>query len=173
MSMTMNEKCAAAGVTRSQVDHARRYYGIEDFDDAIAVAKSKSDGLKARIAKLDAAAELGISRAVVHSRIARGWTPEKALTTPRPNAPVDEFAIKAKQNGIAITTYRARIRAGWDKAAAATTPVMTIDERRKYSKEIIALAGSNGIRKSTLEYRVRVMKMDLQQAATLPLKGAR
>ncbi|MBZ5212937.1 hypothetical protein LG208_13535 [Bacillus paralicheniformis] len=89
----------------------------------------------------------GVSRAAFRVRVYRGWSAEKAASTPKvekkeqikrmtersPRTKYRKFpeeVIKlAESNGIRYGTLRSRVtRNGWDMHIAATTPVMTQQE---------------------------------------------
>lgn len=93
------------------------------------------------------AEENGVSRAVFRYRLRRGWTKEKAATTPKidqnehmkrmcelsPRTKRRKFSEKlvklAEKNGIRYTTLQSRVKKlGWDPYTAATTPVMSLRE---------------------------------------------
>ena len=87
----------------------------------------------------DWAIKVDITRGVLHSRLERGWTIEKALTTPlRKNNSRHEFngVMKtisewAEEYGINYDTLHDRLKRGWSIEKALTTPVREKKKRNK------------------------------------------
>ncbi|MDN5388863.1 hypothetical protein QMZ64_15670 [Bacillus sp. LB7] len=90
------------------------------------------------------AEENGVSRAVFRQRLGRGWTKEKAATTPKidrnehikimcklsprtkPRKFSEDLVRLAEKNGIRYKTLTSRVnKLGWDPYIAATTPVFS------------------------------------------------
>ncbi|WP_337033234.1 nucleoside permease [Paenibacillus illinoisensis] len=96
---------------------------------------------------LQIAAEHGVTRSAFNTRLQRGWSEEKAATTPKLSIAVAherrhelqrkypvELLHKAVENGISEQTFRRRVREGWSPEIAATKPNFS----RKSKKELIA-----------------------------------
>ncbi|MEK3814216.1 hypothetical protein [Bacillus sp. FSL K6-1284] len=92
----------------------------------------------------------GVSRAAFRVRVYRGWSAEKAASTPKvekkeqikrmtersPRTKYRKFPEEivklAELNGIRYGTLKSRaVRSGWDMYTAATTPVMTCREAQQ------------------------------------------
>lgn len=127
----------------------------------------------------DTARSNGISKRVVNYRIRRsGWNKERAITEQirRQNNHGDLVNI-ACDNGINKNTFYKRISLGWIPYEAATIPVKSkgdiinamVKNRRKYPREILELAESNGISYGTFTCRVNKLKWDLVKAAITPI----
>lgn len=95
---------------------------------------------------IQVAAEHGIPRGTFNMRLQRGWSEEKAATTPKLSISVAherrhelqrkypiELLQKAVENGISEQTFRRRVREGWNPEIAATKPNFS----RKLKKELI------------------------------------
>jgi len=122
----------------------------------------------------------GISRQMVNNRVrSLGWNKEIALTQePNVRKLLDkELVNKAKENGIGRETLRYRINNGWNLEDASTIPPLdtkelmrTLGEKsRKYSKELIEIAKTNGISIKTFYERIHIYKWDVVKAANTPL----
>lgn len=122
----------------------------------------------------------GISRRCVEKRIrSRGWDKYRAITQ-RPKSCIDRSEIRkvAIAHGITYERLMNRISKGWNEHRAATTPVWDSalfrdhmcrvkEMNRKYPKELIDLAESNGI--SARMFRHRASRgWEYLRAATLP-----
>lgn len=118
---------------------------------------------------------------MVNSRVrSLGWSKEKAITT-KPiirNRNLNKEYLKiAIQNGISMETFAYRVSHKWTlEDAASIQPKDNKKQmselgkkRRKYSKELIELAESNGIKIRTFYQRVQKYKMNPYEAATKPL----
>lgn len=127
----------------------------------------------------------GLSPDTVHTRIARGWSLERALRTPpggRRKEAEDHRgnkypSIKAmcKAYGICDATWRSRRRAGWSVERALETPeypksIPARDAEGKRYKSIKAMAEAYGISRSTLNARLN-RGMALEVALTAPVRG--
>ena len=134
------------------------------------------------------ASKNNISRDNVNKRIRwLGWSKKRAITEkPRhPNNDYSEWLDILDKNGINRQTFYTRIRNGCDINKAVTMPAMTKEEKfnllneiakkkvRKYPKEIVELAKSNGISYNTFRFRVSQSKWDMMRAATTPLMTPR
>lgn len=126
----------------------------------------------------------GISKRCLEIRVRDlAWNKSKAITQPV----IKKHSVKnwveiAEQNGISKSTFEKRIyRLKWSYEKAATVPI--IDEKvriknlsnkhRRFPKEILELAKSNGIPYDTFRYRVNRSKMSYLEAATKPLMSSR
>lgn len=136
------KRAIANGITRDQA--YKRFYNLGwDKERAVTEPVNKKVDRKHwhRIA-----AEHGISRDAFNTRLHRGWSEERAATTPKITIegaqkkahealrkyPI-ELLQKAVDNGISEQTFRRRIREGWGAEKAATKPIYN----RQYTKELI------------------------------------
>lgn len=79
----------------------------------------------------------------------------------------EEYDI-AEKNGIRKPLLEVRIRSlGWSKKRAMNEKPLVFN---RLPKEWVEIAESNGICYSTFKYRVNVLKMDIEIAATKPLQ---
>lgn len=127
------------------------------------------------------ASKNNISIASVNQRIRKyGWSKKRAITEkPRRRNDYSEWWDILARNGINRKTFYSRIENGLDIDKAATMPVMNKEEvlnlmrdrakNRKYPKEIVELAKSNGISYTTFKQRVGQSKWDMMRAATTPI----
>lgn len=127
----------------------------------------------------DKAAKNGIDRNNLNKRVRDyGWDIERATTEPIKKRffRLDEGMVKqARENGINRKALYSRLRIGMDPEKAVTMPIMTmaevtrksIEDRRKYKPELMALALKNGMTSETYRNRVR-NGMDEVEAATRP-----
>ncbi|WP_338630440.1 hypothetical protein [Clostridium baratii] len=125
----------------------------------------------------------GISERVVCERIRKlAWDKERAITEPIiTKNKYGNLVNIARENGVSKETFYKRMKLGWESHRAVTTPVKTREEiigmlagkHRKYPKEIIELAESNGISYDTFRCRVRRLKWDIVKAATTPIMNRR
>lgn len=138
----------------------KRYYYVTPSDYAVAEANGiKPDTIRYRTREL-------------------GWDIDRAISTKtRPVTDRSLWAEIAKQNGIKYQTFIVRVNHyGWSEERAATEPIYTTETkmkkatetRRKYSKEMYALAESNGISARTFRRRVKEYGMSEYEAATKP-----
>lgn len=123
----------------------------------------------------------GISYSIVNSRIrSYGWNKERALTEKpiiRDRHLNEKYVDLAKNNGISREAYAYRVSHGYSEYEAATIPIKNRKKhmselgkgKRKYSKEIIELARSNGISIRTFYRRIQKDKWSPMKAATTPL----
>ena len=129
----------------------------------------------------DIAKKNGIPYRIVNARIrSSGWSKQRAITEPvlkRDRGLNEEYVKKAKLNGISRDVFAYRVSHGYTNEEAATIPVRDNKKlmsqlgkkRRKYSKELIKLAESNGISIRTFYKRIQKNKWDPIKAATTPL----
>ena len=127
----------------------------------------------------------GVGPDTVHTRLARGWSLERALRTP----PVGKRketedhrgnkypSIKAmcKAYGIRDATWRSRRRAGWSVERALETPeypksIPARDAEGNSYKSIKAMAEAYGLPRSTLNARLN-RGMALEMALMAPVMG--
>ena len=104
----------------------------------------------------------GIKEHVYYGRLRLGWDIEKAATTPVNKN--KEIHQKCEENGISYALYRKRIRNG-----ATEEEALQGRKNKKYSKEIIELAKSNGISHQLFCGRVNELGWDIERAATTPV----
>ncbi|WP_195970598.1 hypothetical protein [Clostridium thermobutyricum] len=128
-----------------------------------------------------------ISRVRVNQRIRNfGWSKERAITeSPRRMNNYSEWLDIVDKNKINRRTFYCRVKNGLDRDRAATMPVMTKEEVlnlmhdrakkkvKKYPKEIVELARSNGISYITFKQRVGQLKWEMIRAATTPVMTRR
>lgn len=133
------------------------------------------------------ASKNNISRKRVNQRIRMwGWSKTRAITeSPRCMNDYSEFWDILAKNGISKKTFYFRLKSGYDINTASTRKVMTNEEVlnlmhervkkkvRKYPREIVELAQSNGISYTTFKQRVGQMKWDMMRAATTPIMTRR
>lgn len=129
----------------------------------------------------DFALKKGISQQTLNSRIrALGWNKENAINiSPKKYKRLDKKYINlAKQNGIPYTTFVHRVNVlGWTQVEASTKPKKDMkahakkmhEKKRKWSKEMKALAIKNGISSMTF-YRRCNKGWNEYDAATIPTK---
>jgi hypothetical protein len=123
----------------------------------------------------------GISQRRVNDRIRiLGWSKKRAITTPtRKFKDRSELVARAKANGISYIQFMTRIFHGWDEERAITTPIrdkagaresaLRMSElNRKYPREFVELALSNGISVRCFHDRVGRGRWDYTLAATMP-----
>jgi len=118
----------------------------------------------------DLALSNGISNSILNNRIHEyGWSIDRACNEPlhrqgMKNIINDEIRQTLKDNNISLKTYRARVlRLGWSVERAMNTTTMNkiesinlaIDKRRRISKKEYGIAEKNGIKKTTLQCRVK------------------
>lgn len=129
------------------------------------------------------ASKNNISRVRVNERIRKyGWSKKRAITEKiKTRNDYSEWWPIIDKNEIDRQTFYYRVNNGWDINKAATLPTMTNEEKsnlmreivkrraRKYPKEIVELAKSNGISYDTFRHRVRQSKWDIMRAAITPL----
>ncbi|WP_338630441.1 hypothetical protein [Clostridium baratii] len=121
----------------------------------------------------------GIGKDTLESRVRKlGWDKEKAITKKvEKRNKYGEWIEVSRRNGINDATFRYRVRKGWTLEKAATEPVMTKEEIRRrahekwrrYPKEVLKLAESNGIYYRTFAYRVKRLGWTMSKAATVPV----
>ncbi|MEC1021437.1 hypothetical protein, partial [Bacillus paralicheniformis] len=92
------------------------------------------------------AEENGVSRSVFRYRLRRGWTEEKAATTPK----IDRNEHMKRMCELSPRT-----------------------KRRKFSEDLVRLAESNGVSYRTLQSRVKKLGWDPYTAATTPVVSLR
>lgn len=123
----------------------------------------------------------GIPYKIVNQRIrSSGWSKQKAITEPvlkRNRGLNEEYVQKAKLNGISREVFAYRVKHGYTNEEAATIPLKNNKKFmselgkkcRKYPKELIKLAESNGISIRTFYRRIQKNKWNPIKAATIPL----
>lgn len=120
----------------------------------------------------------GVNKRNLDARIrACGWDKEKAINTPvqRKRKYPKKYINLAKSNGISTSCFAHRVKLGWSLERAATKPIANLNERlkelheknRKYSKQYVELANSNGISESLFYLRIR-KGWDLETASIRP-----
>ena len=124
----------------------------------------------------------GLDRSVVKARLARGWTPEEALTTPvherRSGECTDHLGNRyadqksmAEAYGADYMALRARLKRGWTLERALTSSPGVFaktacrDHLGKEYPNFSAMARTYGIHEATLHNRLRD-GMPLEQALT-------
>ncbi|MDS0525494.1 hypothetical protein NNC19_07370 [Clostridium sp. SHJSY1] len=123
----------------------------------------------------------GIQKKTLEMRVWNlAWDKQRAITEKvKPHKSLKHWIELAESNGICEGTFLTRIRKlKWSEEKAATTKVIDntelllrlAEKGRKYPKEIIELAKSNGIPYNTFQSRVVRQKMDFLSAATIPLR---
>lgn len=114
--------------------------------------------------------ENGIPRERVYARINDlDWDEEAACTVPVRERALDEWAEKAKANGIPLATFRMRCKRGMPLEQAASKPVKRTGRPKEDTVQYwIEQAAKNGIKKSTFQYRVYELRWDYEKAATRP-----
>nr|DAI95733.1 MAG TPA: PVL ORF-50-like family [Caudoviricetes sp.] len=128
----------------------------------------------------EAAAERGICKSTLNSRLARGWTVASAITVPvrKPSSgEYKHFKHLAMQNGIKYNTFKRRVLLGWSLPDAAAKPLVSCKDstdrarqikRRVIPKQIVIQAAQNGICYHTLYSRIQC-GVSMSQAATMPI----
>lgn len=125
------------------------------------------------------AAEAGICKKTVNTRIGYGWKVKDAISKPvmATSEEYKKYKSMAEKNGINKDTYKRRVQRGWPLASAATTPLISTAEsiaktretrRRIIPAYIVDLAKINGICYHTLYSRIKA-GMAEEQAATKPV----
>lgn len=125
----------------------------------------------------------GVEPDTVHTRLARGWSLERALRTPpvgKRKEAEDHRGNKypsikdmCKAYGIRDATWRSRRRAGWSVERALETPeypksIPARDADGNCYKSIKAMAGAYGLPRSTLNARLN-RGMALEMALMAPV----
>ena len=135
-------------------------------------------------ADYEAAAQRGINKKTVDTRIYRAWSAKRAITEPlkHPNARCPEykkFRQIALNNGINEKTFQSRVTSRkWPLEEAANTPALSSVEasrracaapktNRRTTDEILKTAAENGINKNTFYSRLNTFWNPLE-AATVP-----
>lgn len=122
----------------------------------------------------------GISKKLLINRVRNlAWEKERAITEkPGQRRKLKSWIEIAEKNGICEGTFLNRIKKlKWDFEKASTKPVTNrkkfirelAENQRKYPKEIIKLAEKNGISYYTFQARVTRLKMNMYDAATMPV----
>lgn len=123
----------------------------------------------------------GIPYRTVNARIrSLGWSKQRAIAEPvliRDRGLDENYVHKAELNGISRDVFAYRIKHGYSNEEASTIPprnnkkfMSELGKKcRKYSKELIQMAESNGISIRTFYRRIQKNKWDTIKAATTPL----
>lgn len=139
------QRAKANGIHRERV--RERVYNL-GWDKERAVTEPINKKID-RTHWINVAAEHGITRAAFNTRLQRGWSEEKAATTPKQSFafaqkkrheemrkyPV-EYLEEAVRNGITEQTFRRRVREGWTYEQASTVKVYQSNPN-KSRKEMI------------------------------------
>lgn len=116
------------------------------------------------------AKENGIKIGTYKSRIRRGWSQEKACSTPvnHGRGLYRHWMKVAESNGIKNGTYRSRVdELGWSKEEAATTLPRPL--KKRMDRHWIKTAEENGISRNVYIYRVDEQFWDPEEASTAPI----
>ncbi|HHT7143432.1 TPA: nucleoside permease [Bacillus cereus] len=113
----------------------------------------------------------GISYYTAYARINElGMSVEEAITTPLgicKERKHGRWKAVALENGIPESTFYSRLKLGWGYEEAATKPARKMNTMNEW----LEIAKRNGIKRNTFYTRIHHQKLDLETAATTPVKN--
>lgn len=132
--------------------------------------------------RADILAEHGVTHSMYEHRVKRGWTPERALTTPPmpvifgPPKPRDYYQKQEISPGVSLSMYNARLKLGWsdDEARGFTKRTQEINVKRRMltadgrTQSMDAWAKELGVKKYLISGRLGLGWTDEQALGFTP-----